>query len=41
MTPLGRVGTPDEIASVVAFLAGDDAKWATGQIIQAGGGVMM
>jgi len=41
MTPLGRVGTPDEIASVVAFLAAEDSRWVTGQIVQAGGGVMM
>lgn len=41
MTPMGRAGTPDEIATVVSFLATDDAKWVTGQIIQAGGGVMI
>ncbi len=36
--PLRRVGRPDDIASVVAFLASDDAKWLTGQIIKASGG---
>jgi NAD(P)-dependent dehydrogenase (short-subunit alcohol dehydrogenase family) len=41
MTPMGRAGTSDEIATVVSFLATDDAKWVTGQIIQAGGGVMI
>ena len=41
MGPLGRVGQPDEIATVVAFLASDDARWETGQIVQAGGGVML
>ena len=41
MTPMGRAGTSDEIATVVSFLASDDAKWVTGQIIQAGGGVMI
>src|SRR6187402_85936 len=30
MTPLGRIGQPDDIASVVTFLAGDDAAWVTG-----------
>jgi 3-oxoacyl-[acyl-carrier protein] reductase len=38
-TPLGRVGQPDDIASVVAFLASDDARWITGSLIQAAGGM--
>lgn len=38
-TPLGRVGQPSDIASVVAFLASEDARWITGQIIQAAGGL--
>jgi 3-oxoacyl-[acyl-carrier protein] reductase len=38
-TPLGRVGKPDDIASVVAFLATDDARWVTGSLIQAAGGM--
>jgi 3-oxoacyl-[acyl-carrier protein] reductase len=37
-TPLGRIGTPEEIADVVAFLAGDDARWITGQCLRADGG---
>lgn len=41
LSPFGRIGQPEEIASVVSFLASDDAKWVTGQIVQAGGGVMM
>lgn len=36
--PLGRVGTPEEIAAVVAFLAGDDASWMTGATVHANGG---
>ena len=38
-TPLGRVGAPDDIASVVAFLASDDARWITGSLVQAAGGL--
>ena len=39
MIPLGRLGTPEDIANVVAFLAGPDGAWITGQNIQAGGGL--
>jgi len=38
-TPLGRIGTPQDIASVVTFLASDDAGWVTGALLQAGGGL--
>ncbi|HVV11943.1 SDR family oxidoreductase [Amycolatopsis sp.] len=38
-TPLGRIGEPGDIADVVAFLASDDARWITGQILHAGGGL--
>lgn len=37
-TALGRLGTPDDIARVVAFLASDDGGWVTGQYIEASGG---
>ena len=40
MSPLGRLGQVDDIADVVAFLVSDDARWITGQNIQAGGGVV-
>ncbi len=39
MTPLGRIGTPQDIARVVVFLASDDAAWLTGEIIHATGGL--
>ncbi|KQP48984.1 MULTISPECIES: glucose 1-dehydrogenase [unclassified Methylobacterium] len=38
-TPLGRSGQPDDIASVVAFLASDEARWLTGEEITASGGI--
>jgi 3-oxoacyl-[acyl-carrier protein] reductase len=38
-TPLGRAGKPDDIADVVTFIASDDARWITGSLLQAGGGV--
>ena len=38
-TPLGRIGQPDDIADVVTFLASDDARWVTGALLQAGGGL--
>ena len=38
-TPLGRIGKPDDIADVVTFIASDDARWVTGSLLQAGGGL--
>ncbi len=38
-TALGRLGAPEDIADVVAFLCSDDARWVTGQIIGASGGL--
>ncbi|MEO6154078.1 MAG: SDR family oxidoreductase [Croceibacterium sp.] len=38
MQVLKRLGTPDDIAGVVAFLAGPDSQWVTGQVIEASGG---
>ncbi len=37
-TALGRFGEPSDIAAVVAFLASDEGRWVTGQIIEASGG---
>ena len=36
--PLGRVGQPDDIAAVATFLASEDARWVTGEVIYASGG---
>jgi 3-oxoacyl-[acyl-carrier protein] reductase len=41
MTPLRRLGKPEDIADVVAFLVSDAARWLTGQTIQASGSVVM
>jgi len=40
-TPLRRVGRPDDVADVVAFLASNQARWLTGQLIYVGGGHAM
>lgn len=39
-TPLNRVGQPEDIADVVAFLASNDARWITGQTIYTNGGML-
>lgn len=41
LTALGRLGTPDDVAAVVAFLAGPDGSWVTGQNIRATGGLLL
>jgi len=38
-TALGRVGLPDDIGSVIAFLCSDDAKWINAQRLEVSGGV--
>jgi 3-oxoacyl-[acyl-carrier protein] reductase len=40
-TPLGRFGTPEEIANAVAFLASDEAAYITGQVLAVDGGLVM
>lgn len=38
-SPLGRVGTPADVANVVTFLASDEGGWITGQVIHVTGGM--
>ncbi|GLI28576.1 3-oxoacyl-ACP reductase [Agromyces rhizosphaerae] len=38
--PLGRLGTPDDVASAVAFLVSDDAAWITSQVLTLDGGLL-
>jgi 3-oxoacyl-[acyl-carrier protein] reductase len=38
-SPFGRIGQPEDVADVAAFLASDDARWVTGQEVGAAGGV--
>ncbi|MDM7957642.1 SDR family oxidoreductase [Blastomonas sp.] len=40
-TPMGRLGTPEDIAGAVMMLLSDDAGWVTGQIIEASGGLSL
>jgi len=37
--PLGRIGQPDDIADVAVFLASEDSRWLTGELLLASGGV--
>jgi len=41
LTPLGRIGQPEEIANVVAFLASDEASFMTGATVEVSGGASM
>lgn len=40
-TPMGRAGTPEDIAKAIVFLASDDASWITGQTLQSSGGLLL
>lgn len=39
-TPLGRIGQPEDIADAVSLLASSDARWITGQLVLATGGIV-
>jgi 3-oxoacyl-[acyl-carrier protein] reductase len=40
-TALGRLGEPEDVARVIAFLASDDASFVTGQIVGVDGGLVL
>ncbi|NML42215.1 SDR family oxidoreductase [Ramlibacter sp. G-1-2-2] len=40
MSPFNRIGTPEEVAQVVGFLASDAASWVHGQVVQPNGGMV-
>ena len=39
--PAGRIGTPDDVAAAVCFLASDEAAYITGQVLAVNGGMYM
>ncbi|WP_265447219.1 SDR family oxidoreductase [Flexivirga meconopsidis] len=41
LSPLARIAQPEDVADIVAFLASDDARWVTGQWVDASGGSML
>ncbi|MDH4084662.1 MAG: glucose 1-dehydrogenase [Nitrospira sp.] len=41
LSPMKRLGAPNDIADVVVFIVSEEARWLTGQTIQVGGGIVM
>lgn len=41
MVPLGRIGTPEDVANAVAFLASEEASYITGHVLNVNGGMLM
>jgi 3-oxoacyl-[acyl-carrier protein] reductase len=41
MVPLGRIGTPEDVAGAVRFLASDEASYITGHVLNINGGMLM
>ena len=41
MTPMGRLGKPEEVADAVVFLAGPHSSYVTGQVLAVNGGMYM
>ena len=41
MIPLGRIGTPEDVAGAVRFLASDEASYITGHVLNINGGMLM
>jgi 3-oxoacyl-[acyl-carrier protein] reductase len=41
MVPLARIGTPEDVAGAVRFLASDDAAYITGHVLNINGGMLM
>jgi NAD(P)-dependent dehydrogenase (short-subunit alcohol dehydrogenase family) len=41
LVPLGRLGTPDDIAAATAFLCSEDASYITGQVFGVNGGMQI
>jgi 3-oxoacyl-[acyl-carrier protein] reductase len=41
LVPLGRIGTPDDVAGAVRFLASDEASYITGHVLNINGGMLM
>jgi 3-oxoacyl-[acyl-carrier protein] reductase len=39
LSPVGRIGTPEEIARVVAWVSGDESSWVNGQNLRVNGGM--